>query len=133
PWRRRERGFPPATLPKLRRTAAGLLDGAGEREAAAGLLRDAGDWEGLAGLVHRQAAPLLAQGRAQTVEDWLAEMPASIIEEQPWLTFWRGIGALGWRHLDCQRDLEQAFHSFRRRGDTLGMYLAWSGIVFAYF
>src|SRR5262249_38833134 len=46
---------------------------------------------------------------------------------------WRGIGTLGWRHADCQRDLEQAFHSFRRQGDTLGMYLAWSGIIFAYF
>jgi LuxR family transcriptional regulator, maltose regulon positive regulatory protein len=130
---RAERAYSADALAKIRRRAADLLDGAGETEAAAGLLRDARDWDGLAWLVHRHAATFLAQGRAQTVEDWLAEMPASIIEEQPWLRFWRGIGTLGSRHVECQRDLEGAFHSFRRLTDTLGMLLAWSGIIFAYF
>jgi len=130
---RAERTYSSEMLTKIRRAAAGLLDGAGETDATAGLLRDARDWQGLAWLVLRQAATLVAQGRARTVEDWLAEMPAPMIEEQPWLLFWRGIGMLGWRHAECERDLEQAFHAFRRQGDMLGTYLAWSGIVFAYF
>jgi ATP/maltotriose-dependent transcriptional regulator MalT/DNA-binding SARP family transcriptional activator len=129
---RSARTYPAAVQAKLRGRAAGLLDEAGQTEAAASLLREAEDWESLAWLVLRHAPGLLAQGRAQTVDAWLAGMPAPIIEEQPWLLFWRGIGALGWRHAQCQRDLEQAFHAFRRRGDALGLYLAWSGSVFAY-
>jgi len=127
---RAERTYSPDALAKIRRNAAALLDAAGETEAAAGLLRDAQHWAGLAWLALRHAPALLAQGRAQTVEDWLTGMPAAIIEEQPWLLFWRGMGALGFRHVECRRNLEQAFDSFRRRNDALGMYLAWSGIVF---
>lgn len=124
--------YPAEIRAKVRARAAAVLDEAGQLEAAAVLLREAEDWEGVAWLVHRLAAQMLAQGRAQTVEDWLVAMPAAIIEAQPWLRFWRGIGALGWRHAECRRDLEQAFHAFRRQGDALGLYLSWSGIVFAY-
>jgi hypothetical protein len=31
-----------------------------------------------------------------------------------------------------QRDLEQAFVAFRQQEDTIGMFVAWSGIIFAY-
>ncbi len=120
------------TQAKIRRAAAALLDEAGRVEAAAALLRDAGDWSGLAQLVHRHGATLLGQGRGQTIEEWLGHLPPAIFEEQPWLLFWRGMGWLAWRHTECQRALEQAFAAFRRQGDTIGMFLAWSGVVYAY-
>jgi ATP/maltotriose-dependent transcriptional regulator MalT/DNA-binding SARP family transcriptional activator len=129
---RAARAYAPEQTATLRRQAASLLGNAGQIEAAARLLREAEDWEGLALMVHRHASTLLAQGRAQTVEDWLVDMPVSIIEAQPWLLFWRGIGLLGWRHTDCQRDLQRAFHSFQGHEDALGMFLAWAGIIFAY-
>jgi len=124
--------YPAPRLTTIRRTAATLLDGAGHIEAAAGLLRDAEDWEGLAQLIHRNAQKLLAQGRAQTLEEWLERIPAALFAEQPWLLVWRGIGWLAWHHAECQRDLEQAFTAFRQQGDTIGMFVAWSGIIFAY-
>ena len=124
--------YSPEELAKIRRTAAGLLDAAGRVEAAAGLLRDALDWEGLAQLIHRHGATLLSQGRGQTIEDWLGNLPPAILDEQPWLLFWRGMGWMAWRHADCQRALEHAFTAFRRQGDTIGMFLAWSGVVYAY-
>src|SRR5262245_2024767 len=126
------RTYPPARLTEIRRTAAGLLDGAGQVEAAAGLLVDAEDWDGLAQLVHRNAQKLLAQGRAQTLEEWLERIPASLFAKQPWLLVWRGVGWLAWHHAECQRDLEQAFTAFRAQQDTIGMFVAWSGIVLAY-
>ena len=116
----------------LRRTAAGLLDDAGRIEAAAGLLREAGDWESLAQLIHRHGQTLLTQGRAQTLEEWLDGLPPAMLGQQPWLLFWRGIGWLAWRHADCERTLAEAFTAFRAQGDTLGMFLAWTGVVFAY-
>jgi DNA-binding SARP family transcriptional activator len=124
--------YSPEILVKIRRTAAGLLDAAGRVEAAAGLLRDAVDWAGLAQLIHRHGATLLSQGRGQTIEDWLGNLPPAIFDEQPWLLFWRGMGWLAWRHADCQRALEHAFTAFRRQGDTIGMFLAWSGVIYAY-
>jgi len=124
--------YSPEELAKIRRTAASLLDAAGRVEAAAGLLRDALDWEGLAQLIHRHGATLLSQGRGQTIEDWLGNLPPAILDDQPWLLFWRGMGWLAWRHADCQRALEHAFTAFRRQGDTIGMFLAWSGAVYAY-
>jgi LuxR family maltose regulon positive regulatory protein len=124
--------YPAARLTPIRRMAADVLDRAGHAEAAAGLLRDAEDWDGLAQLIHRNAQKLLGQGRAQTLEEWLEWIPAALFAEQPWLLVWRGAGWLAWRHTECQRDLEQAFTMFRQRGDTIGLFVAWSSIVLAY-
>jgi len=124
--------YPAARLATIRRTAATLLEGAGQVEAAAGLLIDAEDSDGLAQLIHRNAQKLLGQGRAQTLEEWLERIPAALFAEQPWLLVWRGFGWLAWHHAECQRDLEQAFMAFRQQQDTIGMFVAWSGIVLAY-
>jgi DNA-binding SARP family transcriptional activator len=39
---------------------------------------------------------------------------------------------MGWRHAECQRDLEAAFTAFREQGDTIGVFLTWAGVIFAY-
>src|SRR5206468_2873273 len=83
---------------EIRRAAAGLVEVAGQVEAAAGLLRDAEDWEGLVGLICRHAPTLLAQGRGQAVEGWLASLPEAALAANPWLLYWRGLCWFGWRH-----------------------------------
>jgi LuxR family maltose regulon positive regulatory protein len=124
------RVYPPSDRARIRRTAASLLHAAGHIEAAARLLRDAEDWATLAQLIHRHAQSLVAQGRAQTLKEWLQGIPAAIFTEQPWLLFWRGWMAQ--HHTDRQHSLEQAFTAFRHQGDTTGMFLAWAGVIFAY-
>jgi len=113
---------------RIRRTAAGLLDAAGQIEPAARLLRDAEDWSALEQLIRRHAQNLVAEGRVQTLEEWLGGIPGAVVAEQPWLLFWRGWIA-EW-HADRQRSLEQAFTVFRRNKDTIGMLLAWAGVIF---
>ena len=91
-------------------------------------------------MIRRHAQSLVAQGRVQTLEEWLQGIPAAIFAEQPWLLFWRGWMAR--RHADRQlspdahsvaaRSLEQAFTAFRRQGDTTGMFLAWAGMIFGF-
>jgi LuxR family transcriptional regulator, maltose regulon positive regulatory protein len=132
------RVYSPADRARIRRTAAGLLEAVGQIEAAARLLRDAEAWDTLAQLIHRSAQSLVAQGRVQTLAEWLDGIPAAIFAEQPWLLFWRGWIAR--RHADRQlstdsrsvaaRSLEQAFTAFRRQGDATGMFLAWAGVIF---
>jgi ATP/maltotriose-dependent transcriptional regulator MalT/DNA-binding SARP family transcriptional activator len=119
------------TRAKICRTAATLLDEAGRIEEAARLLRDAEDWPTLTQLIHRYAQSLVAQGRTQTLDEWLTGIPPAIFADEPWLLFWRGFGWMAWRHTDCQRTLEQAFVAFRDRGDAIGMFLSWAGVVFA--
>jgi ATP/maltotriose-dependent transcriptional regulator MalT len=115
----------------MQRESAALLDEAGRIEAAAELLRDAEDWHSLAQLIYRHAQTLIAQGRTQTLQDWLAAIPPALFDEQPWLSFWRGLGWMAWRHSESQRALEQAFVAFRRRGDTMGTFLSWAAVIFA--
>jgi LuxR family maltose regulon positive regulatory protein len=124
------RVYSPADCARIRRTAAALLDAAGQIEPAARLLRDAEDWDALEQLIRRHAQNLVAQGRVRTLEEWLGGIPAAIVAERPWLLFWRGW--IAERHADRQRSLEQAFTTFRRDGDTVGMFLAWAGVIFGF-
>src|SRR4030095_2406233 len=64
-------------------------------------------------------------------QGWPDCIPAAILGDQPWLLFWRGIGWLGWRHADSRCSLGRAFTAFRIHGDTVGMFLAWAGVIFA--
>ena len=125
------RAYAPDRLVEIRRRSAELLDGAGAMESAATLLRDAEDWDALSLLVFRHAQTLLAQGRASTVEEWVRSVPEPRLAKMPWLLFWRGMCSMGWRHAECQRDLTRAFTDFRRQGDAVGMFTAWSAMIFS--
>lgn len=75
---------------------------------------------------------LLSQGRAQTLMNWLSQVPPDALEAHAWLLYWRGICALGWQHEQCRRDCEHALRSFRQDKDSAGMHLAWASIVLSY-
>ena len=123
------KAYLPARTASIRRVAAGLVESAGQVEVAADLLRDAEDWQGLAQLICRHTPRLLAQGRGQTVQEWLGAIPETMFAENSWLLYWRGMRNLGYRYLDCRRDCEQALVGFRRQGDSAGMFLAWAALI----
>jgi len=128
---RAERAYSRDDRARICRSAAGLLDEQGQVEAAARLLREAEDWDALTLLIYRNAQSLVAQGRAQTLEEWLTGIPPAIFAEQPWLLFWRGMGRMAWQHAECQHALEQAFVGFRDRSDPIGTFLAAAGVIFS--
>jgi LuxR family transcriptional regulator, maltose regulon positive regulatory protein len=121
--------YSPARVTEIRRSAATLVESAGQIEAAPALLRDAEDWEGLAQLICRHAGMLLAQGRGRTLEQWLEAIPETMFAENPWLLYWRGMCRLGYRYEDCRRDCEQALAAFRRRGEPCGTFLTWAALI----
>ena len=114
---------------EIRRVAARLLETAGEIEAAAALLRVVNDQEELAGLICRHGQLLLAQGRAQTLEEWLASLPDQFFDAFPWLLFWRGMCGFPCRYTDSQKDFERSFSIFRRQGDSAGTFSSWSMMI----
>ncbi|HEY7164807.1 MAG TPA: BTAD domain-containing putative transcriptional regulator [Candidatus Binatia bacterium] len=124
-----EETYAPDRLAEIRRKAGVIVEAAGQIETAAALFCAIGDHNDLAGLICRNAPALLAQGRNQTLEEWLAILPEAFFEVQPWLLYWRGLCRLGYRYADCRRDCERAFAAFRERGDSSGIFLTWALLV----
>lgn len=124
--------LPPGRADQVRRAAAAILAqrGGDDAEAALALLAEAGAWEELARLVAREAGPSLAAGRGQTVLRWVQRLPREVQDADPWLLYWGGaaqVGALIARDAAAARlRLGRAQAEFERRGDALGVWLAWT-------
>jgi DNA-binding SARP family transcriptional activator len=126
-----ERRLTQAERTDTRRRAAQLLDAAGHPDGAWSLLRDARDWSGLARLIRERASLLLAQGRVQTLETWIAAFPAGVVEEDPWLLYWRSVSRLLSRPAGAVRDSERALKLFRESRQAEGAFLAWAQVALA--
>jgi len=127
--RHAEDTFSGEELAGIRTAAAALLEEAGYVEDAAGLFRQAGDLGSLARLILSRAEFLVAQGRYQTLLEWLQALPGEIVENEPWLLYWKGI-ALNPFSIGGGRTLfEEAFRKFEARKDAAGSFLSWSGVV----
>jgi hypothetical protein len=123
----------PARLQAVQRRAAELLAADDRAEDAAGLLGEAGAWDALAALLRTRAGPLVMQGRAATVEGWLARLPAADVARDPWLLYWQGMCRLPFDPSQSRAALEGALALFRTRQDPAGAFLAWAAAVDSYF
>jgi LuxR family transcriptional regulator, maltose regulon positive regulatory protein len=125
------RSFTARHLNTMRRRAARVADDANVADAAASLATEAQDWAFLGDLMRRRAPELLAQGRSDTVERWLASLPEPVVARYPWLSYWRGMCWLAWRHRESQHSLEQAFSGFCKQDDAAGSFLACTALIIA--
>lgn len=121
--------FSPQRLKDLRRRAGALLEQANEPEGAMELLRDAQAWDELVPLLLRQAPILASEGRSKTLAGWLRAVPADVVAEQPWLSYWQGVAAMAFDPPDARRHFGLAFSRFQTLRDPNGQYLAWSGML----
>ncbi|HBX43885.1 MAG TPA: hypothetical protein DEH27_08945 [Deltaproteobacteria bacterium] len=114
---------------RVRGKAAAILEESGYSEEAAGILREMGDWEAYGRIVGGQAPSLARQGRTATLAEWLEIIPSGILEEDPWLLYWRGTARLSSRPGESRLDFEEAFRRFSQRKDRDGLFQAWAGVV----
>ncbi len=121
--------FPGEQLVEIRKAAAALLEQSGYIEDAAVLFREVGDWEALSRLILSQARSLVAQGRYQTVLEWLGALPTVVREDNPWLLYWRGVCLLPFSPVESRACLEEAFRKFDGRREAPGVFLSWAGVV----
>ena len=124
--------FSAQQLARTKRKAARLLEQGGRTEDAARLYADAGDWDGLVRIITLRAGELLAQGRSETVEEWIAAIPEGMVEANPWLLYWTGMCSFPADMARARRYLEKALASHKARGDAPGAYISWAGIVDTY-
>src|SRR5262249_47927304 len=106
----------------LRRRAAKLLEDGGQIEIAVELLFENQDHAEVARLLIEAAPALSARGQDALVASWIARLPESLREQDPWLLFWSGTALLGRDIAESKRRLEAADARFRP--DTLGSLMA---------
>ena len=117
----------------LQSRAGQLLDAGGHLEAAFDLLCQAQAWQEAEALILRQASWLLGQGRGETLRGWIVVLPKACVEANAWLRYWLGVSLVPVDQIQARAQLEDAFDSFRKSGDTLGQMRSISSIIDTYF
>ena len=116
-------------LSEIRKAAAALLEESGYVEDAAVLLRESGDWKELSRLILSRAESLVAQGRYQTLLEWLGALPNQIRGNNPWLLYWNGVCLMPFSPVESRARFEEALHSFDARREAPGVFRSWVGVV----
>ena len=114
------------------RHAATVLTDAGRYSAAVELLKELRDWKTLASLVCHQAEGLIKQGRLQTLQMWLQDIPDDFLEQSPWLLFWSGHSKLFFDPAAARVYFQDAYEAFKNIDDPAGACLSWAAVVDTY-
>lgn len=107
--------------------AAELLEEEGQIEDAVELYRVSEAWDGLVRIILSNAQTMMSQGRNRLIEAWVNSLPASLLEQDPWLMYWMGVCRMPFALLEGRKHFEKAFSLFRKRCDASGVFLAWAG------
>lgn len=118
----------PKELSEIERRASMILAENGQIEDAVDLMTKSGNWSVLIPLILNSAPALISQGRNQTLDAWISELPQSQKQENPWLLYWLGICRLPFSPVECSQFFIEAFNLFRSRQDTTGIYLSLAGL-----
>jgi ATP/maltotriose-dependent transcriptional regulator MalT len=126
------------TLPKeqrreLQRRSAREMEQAGSVEDAVALYRACHDWGEVARLVEQHAAAMLAQGRGETLAQWVEELPPEVRQRRPWTSYWSAASQAHVAPREGRVRYEKAFDLFRAQSppDRVGMVQAAAGAMFS--
>ncbi|MDA8135452.1 MAG: hypothetical protein M0T82_12595, partial [Desulfobacteraceae bacterium] len=112
-----------------RRSAAVILEQAGQSEQAVDLLRDIGDFEGIAGIVLVHGKDMVTQGRIVPLQRWIADIPEKIISGNPWLLYLKGMSLLTVLPLQAIPLFERAYDLFRKQDGFMSALLCASAAM----
>lgn len=120
-------------LRETERKAARLLEARLDFDDAFQLFHDASDWSAARRLIERHAHTLLAQGRGQTLRDWVLALPTGVLEDAPWLRYWLGTSLISLDQAQARSHLERAFGQFAASSDLTGQTLSAAGVIDSYY
>ena len=78
------------------------------------LFRESGDWKELSRLILSQGRSLVAQGRYQTLLEWLGALPKEVLDDDPWLLYWKGVCLMPFSPAESRARFEEALQYVRR-------------------
>ena len=103
--------------------AGGQLVSRGEFDAAAALYREAGAWPALTGLAMHAGAALIAEGRANTLAQWIDALPEEFRQREPRLSLYLGVALLYSDPRRAKPLLNGAYAGFVANGDVRRMLM----------
>lgn len=115
------------------RDAARMLMELEQPTEALALYGEAGDWNAVTGIIAERAATLLAQGRGQTLQDWLATLPEERLARDPWMQYWQGATLISRDQQRARALLTRVHEHFLQADDFAGQVAAASGVLETYF
>lgn len=118
----------------MQKDTARILESTGQVENALGFYMDAGDWGNAVRLVCTETPLLMAQGRGATISTWLSRLPQEVIDQTPWLLYWKGVLNLLTNQRESQSCFERAYNLFdvQRDGRCLSLLVRGSECAGAY-
>lgn len=129
----RQLSHDPAECAELKREAAHILAAHGRPEHAVDLYLDVGDAQAATIMILSLAPRVIAQGRWQTLRQWIDSLSPGQVNETPWLMFWRGMSDLASAPSAARAWLERAHERFERDRDFVGQLFSASGAMDARF
>lgn len=117
----------------LQPRSARLLEIGNHPEEAFPLYVATQDWPAATRLIRQHARDLIQQGRWQTVKAWIDNLPASALDADPWLHYWRGVCDSSINPKEARGALEKAYEGLKTQDDTPGQISAISAIMETYY
>lgn len=126
---RAKQTFSKTRLREIKRKAAKILLNASYFENAIELIIDIKDWQWFERLIVELAPDLIKQGKNQLLIKWLSRIPEIFLYDNAWLLYWLGVAQIAFDPQISQDSFEIAFSLFRKKEETTGLFLTWSGIM----
>ncbi len=114
--------LPPERLAAWHRRAADLLAGQGRADEAIPRLLDLGATVDAATMLRAQAPRLIADGRTDNLREWIAALPATQRDADPWLLYWLGHCDVATEPQRALATLQRAHAGFEAAGDRVGSF-----------
>ncbi|MCC7483367.1 MAG: hypothetical protein IT529_00120 [Burkholderiales bacterium] len=126
---RAAQALPEASGEAAIRQAGALLGAAGRVEDAVALHVEHRNWAEVARIAAEESATMLAQGRTQTLAEWLELVPARLLETDARLLRARADCSLPARPRIARRLYAQAYERSRDSADGAGMIASCRGVI----
>jgi DNA-binding SARP family transcriptional activator len=127
-----EHSRPRQAVDALRRQAGAILEADQRHEEAFALYRSAGDWQSVTRLVLDRAQALIAQGRSETLREWVAALPDEYVVRASWLSYWHGIALVAFAPDQAIGHLARAYTAMERDGHVAGQISCCTAIILAH-
>lgn len=121
--------YSPEVMDRLIETAANFLESSGEYESATKGYAQIQDFDSVIRLICANAYGLFFQGRYAVIQNLLALVPDHMLNQHPWLLFWKGASHVFMKPEKGRRYFETAFELFRSAGDDAGSLLSWAWVI----
>lgn len=120
--------FETEELRRLKTEAASLLEEE-QPEAALVLYFEAAGWDDAARIIVDTAPKLIAQGRWQTLQEWVLMLPEDNVRANPFVRYWLGCSKVLVDPVAARPVLEDAFQTFVKTGNELWQILCGAAIL----